>query len=240
MMLQLKGIWAGYGDATVLRNVTLSIPPGSVVALLGPNGAGKTTLVRVASGLLRPSDGTVSLDDTDVTGAPPHVLARRGICHVPEGRGVFTGLTVRENLVLHSPAHTPSEAVDLAVSAFPALRNRLDQPTATLSGGEQQMVAVARAYLADPKFVLLDEVSLGLAPIVVDEIFDFLRQLTARGVALLLIEQYVTRALAMADFVNVLERGRIAFAGERCELDEDRVLRSYVGTDGASSGRVAL
>lgn len=229
MMLQLKGIWAGYGDVTVLRNVTLSVPAGSVVALLGPNGAGKTTLVRVASGLLRPVDGTVSLDGDDVTGAQPYLLARRGICHVPEGRGVFAGLTVKENLVLHTRAHAPAEAVERAISAFPALGKRLDRLTATLSGGEQQMVAVARAYLADPRFILLDEVSLGLAPIVVDEIFAFLGNLAARGVALLLIEQYVARALKMANFVYLLERGRVAFAGERCELDEEQVRRAYVG-----------
>jgi branched-chain amino acid transport system ATP-binding protein len=228
-MLALADVVAGYGEATVLRDVSVSVPAGTVVALLGANGAGKTTLVRVASGLLRPRAGRVTLDDEDVTRRRPHELAGRGVCHVPEGRGIFRGLTVRENLVLQGHGADAEEAVDRGVGAFPALGRRLDQVTGTLSGGEQQMVAVARAYLASPSYVLLDEVSLGLAPKVVDEIFAFLTGLVEQGCALLLVEQYIERALALADFVYVLDRGRIAFAGGSAELAGVDVFEQYAG-----------
>jgi branched-chain amino acid transport system ATP-binding protein len=236
MTLSLRDVSAGYGTALALRQVSVTVPAGAVVALLGPNGAGKTTLVRVASGLVRPFSGQVTLDDADLTGRPPHEFAGRGICHIPEGRGIFPGLTVRENLVLQghgTPAHT---AVEQGTVAFPVLGRRLDQIAGTLSGGEQQMVAVARAYISNPEHVLLDEVSLGLAPMVVDEIFAFLGRLVERGCALLLVEQYVDRALALADFVYVLDRGRIAFAGESRELEEVDVFATYVGRGSSIDG----
>ena len=149
-MLELRGIKAGYGEHTVLRDVSLTVPPGTVVAVLGPNGAGKTTLLRVASGLLRPSAGTVLLGGEDVTRTPPHARARRGLCHIPEGRGIYPTLTVRENLVLHARPGEEDAALDRAVSAFPVLGERLRQSAGQLSGGQQQMLSLVRAYLAEP------------------------------------------------------------------------------------------
>lgn len=228
-MLELQDITAGYGDAAVLRGVSLWVPPGSVVALLGANGAGKTTLLRVASGLLEPTSGRLLVDGDDVTGNSPHTLARRGICHVPEGRGVFPQLTVRDNIAISAAGQDVAEAVDKAVSAFPILGKKLGEAAGTMSGGQQQMLALARTYVTEPAYVLLDEVSMGLAPVVVDEIFEFLGKLATRGSAMLLVEQYVARALDLADYVYLINRGRIEFAGEPGELDASRLTEHYLG-----------
>jgi len=228
---RIEGLTAGYGGVTVLRDVSLTVPARSVTALLGPNGAGKTTLLRVASGLLRGQAGRMYLGPTEVTGRPPEALAAAGICHVPEGRGIFPGLTVRENLVLQSRRGTERESAEKAVDAFPILGERMDQLAGTMSGGQQQMLALARAYISEPQVVLLDEVSMGLAPAIVDEIFAFLDRLAAEGAALLLVEQYVTRALASANYVYLLNKGEISFAGEPTELDDEDVFRSYLGAD---------
>jgi branched-chain amino acid transport system ATP-binding protein len=225
-MLRLENVWAGYGETMVLRGVSLAVPDGSVVALLGANGAGKTTLLRVASGLLRPSRGAVWVDGTDMTGAAPHRLASRGVCHIPEGRGVFPELTVGEHLQLFDPEDTGR-----VLDAFPQLASRLKQRAGTMSGGEQQMLALGRSYAARPSIVLLDEVSMGLAPLVVDKIFGFLSRLASEGAALLMVEQYVTKALAVADYVYVLERGVVSFAGEACELESDDLFARYVGAE---------
>jgi branched-chain amino acid transport system ATP-binding protein len=228
-MLRLDGISAGYGDTVVLRQVTLGVPTSSVVALLGANGAGKTTLLKVASGLLSPRDGRLTLDGRDVTGFPPYRLAALGVCHVPEGRGVFPDLSVRENLLLFSPPGQEAERTARAVDAFPQLGKRLDQVAGTMSGGEQQMLALGRAYASNPTIVLLDEVSMGLAPVIVDEIFEFLKRLAAEGAALLLVEQYITKALAVADYVYLLDKGRVSFAGEPVELEGDDLFARYLG-----------
>ncbi|MER7201663.1 ABC transporter ATP-binding protein [Streptomyces sp. CB01635] len=228
-MLELDNISAGYGGTRVLRDVCLWLPPKSVVALLGTNGAGKTTLLRVASGLLTPSSGRLSVDGKDLTGKRPHTLARNGVCHVPEGRGVFPTLTVKENILIQAAGGDLDEAVERAVSAFPALSQKLGQLAGSLSGGQQQMLALAHAYVADADYVLLDEVSMGLAPVVVDEIFEFLGRLADDGRALLLVEQYVARALELADYVYLMNRGRIEFAGEPGELDSDRLIAQYLG-----------
>ncbi|WP_019876115.1 ABC transporter ATP-binding protein [Sporichthya polymorpha] len=229
-MLVLRDLTAGYGATTVLRKVNLIVPPGSVVALLGPNGAGKTTLLRAASGLLTPKSGSVLIDGHDVTGADPDRLMRRGVCHIPEGRGVFRSLTVRENLVTFSRPGAEEKAISSAVEAFPRLGERINQVAGTMSGGEQQMLALARAYVQKPRFVLLDEVSMGLAPKIVDEVFSFLALLANRGAALLLVEQYVARALDVADYVYLLNKGEVAFAGEPDELDADALAEQYVGS----------
>ncbi|MFN2536649.1 MAG: ABC transporter ATP-binding protein [Mycobacteriales bacterium] len=228
-MLELQGIHAGYGKSPVLRGVDLAVPEGSVVALLGANGAGKTTLLRVASGLLAPTSGRLVVDGQDLTRKRPHVLTRAGVCHVPEGRGIFRNLTVQDNLALQAPDGDTDDAVARAVSAFPRLGERLGQLAGTMSGGEQQMLALARAYVQRPRVVLLDEVSMGLAPKVIDEIFEFLQALAAEGVSLLLVEQYVTRALAVSDWVYLLNRGEIAFAGEPAELEDRDIFAEYVG-----------
>jgi branched-chain amino acid transport system ATP-binding protein len=228
-MLSMHGIDAGYAGTRVLRKIDLDVPRSSVVTLLGPNGAGKTTLLRVLSGLLRPTSGTVTLDGEDVTDFAPHRLVERGVCHVPEGRGIFPSLTVRENLLLQSPVGQEKAATERAVTAFPRLGERLTQIAGTMSGGEQQMLALARTYVQKPTFVLLDEVSMGLAPKIVDEIFEFLALLATQGVALLLVEQYVTRALDVADYVYLLSRGEVSFAGEPSEIDADALAEQYVG-----------
>jgi branched-chain amino acid transport system ATP-binding protein len=230
-MFELDGIVAGYGEAPVLRNVSLTVPTGKVVALLGPNGAGKTTLLRVASGVLRPTAGDLRVDGVSMIGRPADELARAGICLVQEGRGIFRSMSVRENLLLQAPHGKEDVALERAVDAFPRLGERLAQVAGTMSGGEQQMLAVARAYVAQPSIVLLDEVSLGLAPMIVDAIFVFLARLAGLGASLLLVEQYVARALALADFVFVLNQGEVAFAGEATEIDQAEIYATYVGAD---------
>ena len=227
-MLELRGIEAGYGEHTVLRDVWLTVKPGTVVSVLGPNGAGKTTLLRVASGLLKPSAGTVLLDGEDVTRTRPYERAGRGLCHIPEGRGIYPTLTVRENLVLHSRKGEEAAALDRATSAFPVLGQKLRQPAGQLSGGQQQMLSLVRAYLTSPKLVLVDEASMGLAPVVVDKIFEFLGQIAASGTALLLVEQYVNRALALAHTVYVLNKGAVLFSGKPGEITDD-LFAHYLG-----------
>ncbi|MGQ0466575.1 MAG: ABC transporter ATP-binding protein [Sporichthyaceae bacterium] len=228
-MLLLEDVRAGYGGTAVLHGTTLAVPPASVVALLGPNGAGKTTLLRVASGLLRATGGRLLLDGADVTRRPSHELAALGVCHVPEGRGVFPTMTVRDNILLQAKPGHEREAVERATTAFPKLGQRMSQLAGTMSGGEQQMLALARAYVQRPRVVLLDEVSMGLAPKIVDEIFEFLAALAAEGTSLLLVEQYVTRALEAADYLYLLDRGTVSFAGEPGELDSAAIFASYLG-----------
>jgi branched-chain amino acid transport system ATP-binding protein len=228
--LELRNVKSGYGHTTVLRGVSLEVPAGSVTALLGPNGAGKTTLLKTVSGLLRPAQGTVVMNGDDITRLPPHRRTSLGLCHIPEGRGIYRSLTVRDNLVMQSEKGHESEAAERATSAFPILGERLNQLAGTLSGGQQQMLAVARAYVRDPQLVLVDEASLGLAPLVVEEIFAFLHDLAARGAALLIVDQFVTRALNMASRAYVLTRGEITFAGSSEELLARDVFHDYIGT----------
>jgi branched-chain amino acid transport system ATP-binding protein len=230
-VLVVGNVTAGYGRSTVLRDVTLTVPAGSVVALLGPNGAGKTTLLRVAAGLLRPTSGSVAVGGADVTRRTPHERARAGLCLVPEGRGIFPHLTVRENLVLGIPPWRGDGDLSPALDAFPALRIRLRQAAGTMSGGQQQMLALARCYLANPTVVLLDEVSMGLAPRIIDEIFESLRGLVGAGVSLLLVEQYVGRALDLADQVYLLSRGSVTFSGPSADLDEAQIMRGYLSAE---------
>lgn len=228
MKLELNSISARYGSTTVLRDVSLIVPSGSVVALIGANGAGKTTLLRVASGLLAPYRGAIHVGGRNLTGSAPDALLRAGVCHVPEGRGIFRTLTVRENLQLFG-SRSGGDNVESAVEAFPRLSERLDQVAGTLSGGEQQMLALARAYIQRPPIILLDEVSMGLAPKLVEEIFAFLWRLANTGSTLLIVEQFVSTVLAMADYVYLMNRGRISFAGDPDELKEKDVYRSYLG-----------
>jgi branched-chain amino acid transport system ATP-binding protein len=232
-VLELRDVWAGYGETTVLRGVDITVPRSSVVAVLGPNGAGKSTLLRAASGLIKIRKGALHVDGDDVTGGSPSELVKRGLCHIPDPRGIFKSLTVEENLTLQSPRGRAKESIAKAVDVFPRLGERLSQRAGTMSGGEQQMLAVARAYLQDPTVVLLDEVSTGLAPVVVDEIFVFLEKIAGSGTALLLVEQFVHRALALAQQVYVLDRGVIRLSGRADELTEEQIFHSYAGVAAA-------
>jgi len=228
-ILELSQITGGYGATTVLREVSISVRPGAVVAILGPNGAGKTTLLRTCSGLLRASSGKILLDGQDITRVAPYKRGERGLCHIPEGRGIFRNLSVRENLVMSVPPWRKDKSVDVAMDAFPILRTRAAQTAGSMSGGEQQMLAVARAYLSDPKVVLFDEVSIGLAPLVIDSIYKSMTALAERGIALVIVEQYVHRALELADYVYVLNHGTVRFSGTPDELSHDTLASEYIG-----------
>jgi len=229
--LELDHLTVAYGDTVALRDVSLVVPAGRVAALLGPNGAGKTTLLAAASGLLRPRAGRVLLDGNDLTGTSPDRLVRAGLCHITEGRSVFPGLTVADNLKMFAPKTAERRAVERAIDAFPRLGERLYQLAGTLSGGEQQMLALARAYAQQAPIVMLDEVSMGLAPILVDEIFAFLGRLATEGHTLLIVEQYVAKALALADLVYLLVRGRLVFAGEPAEIEGTDIFAHYLGAE---------
>jgi branched-chain amino acid transport system ATP-binding protein len=228
-MLDVEDVDAGYGDTTVLRKVGLRVDAGEVVALLGPNGAGKTTLLRVASGLNRANAGRVRIGGDNVTQERPYQRARRGMCHIPEGRGIYPSLTVRENIRLFARGGAEEGALDRATAVFPALGSRLSTTSGQLSGGQQQMLSLSRACIQRPSIVLVDEASMGLAPVVVDEIFEFLQTLAATGVALLIVEQYVARALALADRVYVLNKGEIVAEGSPAEIGDD-AHKLYLGT----------
>ena len=228
-LLEVNELTAGYGRATVLRSINLRVHAATVDALLGPNGAGKTTLLRTIAGLVRPTAGTVRLDGFDVTSEPPYRRARAGLCMIPEGRGIFPNLTVKENLQLQIRKTSQTAEIDRAFEAFPILRDRRNQMAVNLSGGQQQMVAVARCYLSSPTLILLDEVSMGLAPIIVDQIFESLMHLASEGIAILLVEQYVNLALELASTVHLLNRGELTFTGPAAELDDQRVLNDYLG-----------
>jgi len=237
-VLEIRDVTAGYGQTTVLRRVSLVVPAGSIVALLGSNGAGKTTLLRTAAGLLRPAAGQVLLQGVDVTRQPAVRRARRGLCLIPEGHGVFRDLSVRDNLRLHVPPGRAKPDADALVAevveTFPVLGKRLGQVAGSMSGGEQQMLALSRAFVSRPAVVLLDEVSMGLAPKMIDEIFAALRTVAERGVSLLLVEQYVHRALEFAHRSVLLDRGEVVFAGRADKLGRDRILLSYLAAEAPS------
>jgi branched-chain amino acid transport system ATP-binding protein len=235
--LAVSGVSAGYGAVEVLHDVSITLAAGQVVALLGANGAGKSTLLRTISGLIRPTAGRISLLGEDVTKRPPHRRMSRGLCEIPEGRGIFPSLTVRENLAVLSPRRPDPDALARALDMFPVLKGRLRQTAGSLSGGEQQMLAVSRAITAKPAVVLFDEVSFGLAPIVVDRIYEAVRAIIATGSAVLLVEQYVDRALDLADSAVVLSRGKVAYAGPTARLRSADLLETYLGITPAGTER---
>jgi branched-chain amino acid transport system ATP-binding protein len=218
----MRGIDAGYGMMKALFSVDIKVPKGRVVALLGPNGAGKTTTLRVASGLLRPTAGSVWFDGKDITRARPRTRTQFGICLVPEGRGVFPNLTVRENLRLHTYARadaSPGEIEEMTYARFPALGRRRRQIAGTMSGGEQQMLAVSRALTTRPTLLLLDEISMGLAPGLVEELFAVINdEVAQRDVTVLIVEQLAEFALRIADTAVVLSRGSVAAVGPPDEV----------------------
>lgn len=229
-MLRLEKVFSGYGSVQVLRGVDLRVPEGCAVALLGANGAGKTTLLRTAAGVIQPTDGHVWYDGVAVEQESFHRRAQRGLCLIPEGRGIFRELTVRENIAMFSGDVNTGEAVELAVDAFPALKPRLGQTAGQLSGGQQQMLAVTRALLPTTRLILADELSVGLAPVIIDEIFEVVASLKTAGRSLLIVEQYVDRVLEVADYVYILHKGQVMFVGEPAQCLKTEIFDQYVGT----------
>jgi branched-chain amino acid transport system ATP-binding protein len=231
-MLETNDLGAGYGPIQVLWDVSLSVGDGEIVSLVGSNGAGKTTLLRVISGVIPAAEGRITFDGKDLGGLRPEQVVRRGIAHVPEGRHLFAGLTVRENLVIGAYARKNGQAEDLdrIVSLFPRLAERMDQIAGSLSGGEQQMCAIARGLMSKPKLLMVDELSLGLAPKLVDDLLERLEDIRAGGTSILLVEQDVDAALMLATRGYVLETGRIVASGTSEKLlADDRVREAYLG-----------
>lgn len=229
-LLELHNVSVSYGGVRALSGVSFSVPEGCVVALLGSNGAGKSTTLRTISGLVRPEAGAITFDDERIDRIAPHAITRRGILHVPEGRGIFPSLSVKENLLMADYAlRVADDAVGEGIQLFPALSSRLGQLAGTLSGGEQQMLAMARALIMRPRLLMLDEISMGLAPLIVSQLFAAVRELAERGVTILLVEQYVEAALELADYAYVLDKGRVADIGEPEDLREEGLLTAYLG-----------
>jgi branched-chain amino acid transport system ATP-binding protein len=233
-MLELDGVDVLYGTRRALEGVSLRVEAGQIITLLGANGAGKSSTLRAISGLVRPARGRIVFEGAEITRATPDAIVARGISHVPEGRDIFPEFTVYENLLVG--AHTISrreearERLERAVAIFPILRERRTQLAGTLSGGEQQMLAIARALMARPKVMLLDEPSLGLAPMMVREIYRVIAQINASGVTILLVEQNARLALRLASWGYVLETGRVVLAGPSRSLAEDpRIQNAYLG-----------
>ncbi len=224
MALELEDVRAGYGRIEVLHGLTLSVPKGAVVALLGPNGVGKTTTLKAVSGTLPVASGAIRLDGRRIDNRRPSAIARRGLVTVPEGRGIFPALSVRDNLhVAHrsaasAAAPTWGEWLDSIVGTFPRLGERLDQTAGSMSGGEQQMLAVCRALVGDPSVIMFDELSMGLAPLVVASLFERVAALRDEGRTIVLVEQHLTYALDLADICYVVSKGRVVWAGEPGEL----------------------
>ena len=218
-ILEVVDLHAAYGRIEVLRGVNLRIPKGAVVALLGPNGAGKSTLLKVISGQMQQTSGDIHMAGVHVTGAKPEDLARLGLTTVPEGRSVFPNLTVEENLLLMSYAGVAADQVfETAYSYFPRLAERRYQLAGTLSGGEQQMLALARALTSDPALLLLDELSMGLAPLIVEELYETVGQIAESGVSILVVEQFAQMALRIADHAAVMAGGKVLATGEPAEV----------------------
>ena len=233
-MLLVEGLGTGYGRAQALHDVSLGVGNGEIVTILGPNGAGKTSLVNAIAGVLPTWEGSVTFDGVELTTLPPHQVIDHGVALVPEGRRIFPKMTVLENLDIGSYAVTARSGHDAALGSvygiFPRLEERQSQVAGTLSGGEQQMLAIGRALMAQPRLLLLDEPSLGLAPIVVESIFDVLREINATGVSILLVEQNAVEALDIASRGYVLEDGRVVGEGTAAELEQDERLRkAYLG-----------
>ena len=237
-MLTISNLHAAYGKVEVLHGISLDVPKGKVVTLIGSNGAGKTTTMRAISGMIKPKAGSVTLAGKDVTGLDSHRIARAGLAHSPEGRRVFATMSVTDNLLLGAfprytgarPKGNINQDLERALELFPRLKERQHQLAGTLSGGEQQMLAMARAVMLNPEVVLLDEPSMGLAPILVDEVFRIISRLKSEGVTMLLVEQFAAAALNVADYGYVLENGRISLHGPAESLKNDPAVRAaYLG-----------
>ena len=232
-LLKVRGLTAGFDTGPVLFGIDLDVGPAELIALVGANGAGKSTFLGVVSGLVRASSGTITLAGEDVTNVRPEALVRKGVAHVPQGRRLFGTISVERNLLLGAYLRRDREVSDdvaRVLDHFPALKNKLPRDAGTLSGGEQQMVAIARGMMARPKLLLIDELSLGLAPNVVDRLIDVVQQINREGTALILVEQDVLVALDVAHRAYVLENGAVALSGPAAEVRDDRgVRRAYLG-----------
>ena len=233
-MLEVRGIETYYGNIPALRKISIDVSGGGIVAILGANGAGKTTLMKTIAGVLRRRSGTVSFLGEEITGHPSHKIVRRGVALVPEGRAILSRMTVRENLEMGAFTRRDAKKalldMDRVMERFPVLKSRAGQLGGSLSGGEQQMLAIARALMSAPKLLLLDEPTLGLAPLVVTDIFAIIREINATGTTILLVEQNVKQALKVSGYTYVLETGKIALSGPSRELlQEPRIKASYLG-----------
>lgn len=233
-MLSIKNISAGYDDLQVLFDVSVEVGEGEIVALVGSNGAGKTTLLNIVSGLVPVKSGSVEFDGVDLLKQPAYKRAELGIAHIPQGRGILNTITVEENLLLGSYTKQArkfrAESLEASYERFPILRERRTQLAGSLSGGQQQMLAIARALMMRPRIIMLDEPSLGLAPIVVDEVFEIISSVSKTGVSMLLIEQNLLQSLSIADRGYVLETGHLAMQGSAKELLQDETItKAYLG-----------
>ena len=237
-LLDVDRIEVRYGAIVALKGISFHVNEGEIVALLGANGAGKTTTQKTISGMLTPALGSITFDGRRIDGIPAHELIRLGVCHVPEGRHVFPRMTVEENLEMGAFRFKRVDRDDLerVLTMFPRLRERFRQQAGTLSGGEQQMLAIGRAIMGKPRLLLLDEPSMGLAPLIVAQIFDIVREINAGGVTVLLVEQNAAQALALADRGYVLETGELVLEGSgRDLLADDRIRAAYLGEEIAAS-----
>ena len=237
-MLTIENLQAGYGKVQVLHGISISVSKGKIVTLIGSNGAGKTTTMRAISGMIKPEAGRVTLAGKDITGLASHQIAKRGLAHSPEGRRVFPTLSVLDNIRMGAfvrytnarPKGDVESDLQKALEMFPRLKERTHQLAGTLSGGEQQMLAMARAVMLNPEVFLLDEPSMGLAPILVEEVFHTISRLKSQGVTMLLVEQFAAAALKVADYGYVLENGRISVHGPASQLKDDPAVKAaYLG-----------
>jgi len=236
-MLKVEGLTVKYGGITAVRGISFNVERGKIITLIGNNGAGKTTTLKTVSGLLKPSAGSIEFEGKSIAGTAPHDIAKMGLIHIPEGRHIFPRLTVRENLIISSFSRTVSfnefkKEVDKVLEGFPKLGERQSQMAGTLSGGEQQMLAVARGILQKPKLLILDEPSMGLAPIIVEEIFETIKAINKDGTTVLLVEQNAQMALSTANYGYVMEVGQIILQGEADKLIDDPTVKSiYLGEE---------
>ena len=232
-MLVVDGLSAGYGGLQILQDISLRVDTGEIVALIGANGAGKTTTLRTISGLVSPTAGSIELDGTVISGQGPHAIVRAGLVHVAEDRELFGGMTVRENLLMGAYTRSNAERAETLEEVhelFPILGERRSQQAETLSGGQQQMLAIGRALMARPRLLMLDEPSLGLAPLLVQQVFDTVEDIRSRGITVLIVEQNAVQTLKLADRAYVLENGQVTLDGDASELlDDPRVRSAYLG-----------
>ncbi len=233
-MLKIKNLDVKYGEIHALKDVSINVKPGEIVTLVGANGAGKSTLLKTISGLLKPVNGSIELKGNSLVGETPDKIVKKGIIHVPEGRRIFSGMSVEENLILGAFTRKDKSNLNKEIEAiyerFSILKKRKHQNAHTLSGGEQQMLAISRALLSKPEVLLLDEPSMGLAPLIVKQIFDIIQEINNEGMTILLVEQNAHKALQIADYAYIIEGGKIQLEGPAAEVREsDRVKEIYLG-----------